>query len=103
MVIDLDQAAAYAQVFDESFRKPFPCVTRWFLTLANQPQFSSVWGPTELTTTALKFSMGIFFCRLKICILDSQCCACMTLLLWNCLSSIVCMGYKALHGLIQGQ
>ncbi len=30
------------QVFDEAFRKDFPCVTRWFQTCVHQPAFKAV-------------------------------------------------------------
>ena len=44
------------QVFDEAFRKPFPAVTRWYLTIANQPNVQSLTDATKLCSTALKFT-----------------------------------------------
>lgn len=35
-------------IFDAGFRKQFPCVVRWFLTLVNQPTFQSVVGDVPL-------------------------------------------------------
>jgi elongation factor 1-gamma len=41
-------------VFDASFRKNFPCVTRWFLTCVAQKEFSNVVGDTVLCTKAME-------------------------------------------------
>ena len=35
-------------VMDPEYRKSFPCVTRWFTTCVNQPQFMAVVGTVEL-------------------------------------------------------
>ena len=44
------------QVFDEAFRSEFPAVTRWFMTLANQPQFATIIGPVKLCETPRKYT-----------------------------------------------
>ena len=36
------------QVFDEAFRKDFPCVTRWFQTCVHQPPFKAVLHEVQL-------------------------------------------------------
>ena len=41
-------------IMDDPFRKPYPCVTRWFLTCVNQPEFSKVVGEVALCKKALK-------------------------------------------------
>jgi len=41
---------------DASFRSGFPAVTRWFVTLANQPNFSAVVGDVKLCETPRKFT-----------------------------------------------
>ena len=43
------------QVFDESFAKQFPAVTRWFMTLVHQPQFSKVMGDVEIPKQPMKY------------------------------------------------
>ena len=43
-------------ILDEPFRKPYPCVTRWFLTCVNQPEFMKVVGEVVLCKKALKAS-----------------------------------------------
>lgn len=35
-------------VMSPEYRKPFPCVTRWFTTCVNQPQFQAVVGTVQL-------------------------------------------------------
>lgn len=35
-------------VMDGDYRKSFPCVTRWFTTCVNQPQFQAVVGTVQL-------------------------------------------------------
>lgn len=35
-------------VLSPEYRKAFPCVTRWFTTCVNQPQFKAVIGTVEL-------------------------------------------------------
>lgn len=35
-------------VVSPEYRKAFPCVTRWFTTCVNQPQFKAVIGTVEL-------------------------------------------------------
>lgn len=35
-------------VMSPEYRKAFPCVTRWFTTCVNQPQFEAVIGTVEL-------------------------------------------------------
>ena len=44
-----------AQVFDESFAKEFPAVTRWFMTLVHQPQFAHVMGEVEMAKEPMKY------------------------------------------------
>ena len=48
--------AGRVQLFDEEFRKEFPCVQRWYLTLAHDAHFSAVWGKVQLCEQALKYS-----------------------------------------------
>ena len=43
------------QVFDESFAKEFPAVTRWFMTLVHQPQFAKVMGEVEMAKEPMKY------------------------------------------------
>ncbi len=43
------------QVFDESFAKDFPAVTRWFMTLVHQPQFDKVMGEVEMAKEPMKY------------------------------------------------
>ena len=43
-------------VFDDSFRKPYPCVERYFVTCVNQPEFKQVIGSFELCKTPIKFT-----------------------------------------------
>jgi len=38
----------YQRVLDSGFRKPFGNVSRWFLTVVNQPEFKGVSGETKL-------------------------------------------------------
>lgn len=42
------------QVFDPEFRKDFPNVTRWYLTLVHKPNFSAVFQQKDLTSTRQK-------------------------------------------------
>lgn len=44
------------QLFDEEFRKPFPNVTRYFMTLVNQPEFKKVLGDVSLAKEAAKYT-----------------------------------------------
>ncbi len=44
------------QLFDEAFRKDFPNVERWFLTLVNQPAFKNVMGEVVLAKETLKYT-----------------------------------------------
>ncbi len=44
-----------AQVFDGSFAKEFPAVTRWFMTLVHQPQFARVMGEVEMAKEPMKY------------------------------------------------
>ena len=44
------------QLFDEAFRKTYPHVTRWWLTLAHQPAFAAVLGEAKLCEQPLKFT-----------------------------------------------
>ena len=44
------------QLFDEEFRKEFPALLRWYLTLAHDSHFTAVWGKVQLCEQALKFS-----------------------------------------------
>lgn len=46
----------FKQVFDASFRADFPAVERWFVTLANQPNFKAVVGEVKLAETARKYA-----------------------------------------------
>lgn len=46
----------YTRLFDEAFRKDYPNVTRWFTTLAHQPQFNAVWGAVQLCSQPQKFT-----------------------------------------------
>lgn len=43
------------QLFDEAFRKDFPNVQRWFLTLVNQPEFKKVMGEVALAKETMKY------------------------------------------------
>ncbi|KAG0201324.1 Elongation factor 1-gamma [Mortierella sp. GBA30] len=43
-------------VFDASFRKDYPALTRWFTTIVNQPNFKAVAGDFTLCETALKYT-----------------------------------------------
>ncbi|EIE21308.1 glutathione S-transferase [Coccomyxa subellipsoidea C-169] len=45
----------YTKLFDEAFRKDFPNVQRWFLTLVNQPEFKKVMGEVALAKEALTY------------------------------------------------
>jgi len=44
----------YKMVFDPKFRKGFGNVTRWYLTVVNQPEFKAVIGEVELATKMLE-------------------------------------------------
>jgi elongation factor 1-gamma len=46
----------FKQVMDAPFRSAFPAVERWFVTLANQPNFSAVVGDVKLCETPRKFT-----------------------------------------------
>ncbi|KAF9962286.1 hypothetical protein BGZ72_008421 [Mortierella alpina] len=48
--------AGFKLVFDATFRKEIPAVTRWFTTVVNQPNFKAVAGDFTLCETALKFT-----------------------------------------------
>lgn len=41
-------------VFDAAFRKPYPCVERYFVTCVNQSEFKAVVGSFELCKTPMK-------------------------------------------------
>jgi len=41
-------------VFDAGFRKPYPCVERYFVTCVNQPEFKAVIGSFELCKESIK-------------------------------------------------
>ncbi|KAF9422049.1 hypothetical protein BGZ94_008684 [Podila epigama] len=43
-------------VFDATFRKEFPAVTRWFTTIVNQANFKAVAGDFTFCETPLKFT-----------------------------------------------
>ena len=45
-----------AQLFDEAYRKTYPHVTRWWLTLAHQPAFAAVLGEAKLCEQPMKFT-----------------------------------------------
>ena len=40
---------------DAGFRQPFPNVTRWFVTLVNQPEFKAVLGDVTLCSKMAQF------------------------------------------------
>ena len=44
------------QTMDASLRSEFPAVTRWFTTLAHQPNFSAVVGEVKLCEVPRKFT-----------------------------------------------
>ncbi|KAG0022822.1 hypothetical protein BGZ81_008373 [Podila clonocystis] len=46
----------YKLVFDATFRKEFPAVTRWFTTIINQANFKAVAGDFTFCETPLKFT-----------------------------------------------
>ncbi|CAL8463238.1 g2772 [Coccomyxa elongata] len=46
----------YTKLFDEAFRKDFPNVQRWFLTLVNQPAFKNVMGDVVLAKETMKYT-----------------------------------------------
>lgn len=46
----------YTRAFDAAFRAEFPHVTRWFQTLAHQPQFKKVTGDITLAAAAPKYT-----------------------------------------------
>ena len=43
------------QVFGPEMQKEFPCVTRYFVTLAHQPHFKAVVGDMALATEEQKY------------------------------------------------
>lgn len=45
----------YETVLDPSFRQPFTNVTRWFVTLVNQPEFKKVLGDVKLCEKMAEF------------------------------------------------
>ncbi|CAL5228071.1 g11139 [Coccomyxa viridis] len=45
----------HTKVFDGSFAKEFPAVTRWFMTLVHQPQFARVMGEVEMAKEPMKY------------------------------------------------
>lgn len=47
--------AGYTKLFDADYRKPFPNVTRWFLTVVNQPKVKAIVGEIALCTATLKY------------------------------------------------
>ncbi|KAK9836681.1 hypothetical protein WJX74_005908 [Apatococcus lobatus] len=44
---------AYAQLFDEAFRKQYTCVTRWYLTCVSQAPFQAVFKDASLCKTPI--------------------------------------------------
>lgn len=58
-------ANIFLQVLDPEFRKPFQNVTRWFLTLVNQPQFKTVIGDVTLASKMAQFDGMLSFKVLK--------------------------------------
>lgn len=44
------------QLFDEEFRKAFPNVTRYFMTVVNQPEFKKVMGEVSLAKETAKYT-----------------------------------------------
>jgi len=47
--------SVYRSLFDAERRKQFPNLTRWFVTIINQPNVKAVVGDFKLCTEALKF------------------------------------------------
>ncbi|MEY6333245.1 glutathione binding-like protein, partial [Salmonella enterica subsp. enterica serovar Corvallis] len=50
----------FKQVFEPSFRQPYPNVTRWFVTCINQPQFKAVLGEVKLCEKMAQFDAKKF-------------------------------------------
>ena len=52
----LTKSGCVVQVFSPEMRASFPNVTRYFVTLASQPELIAAVGKTELATAELKFT-----------------------------------------------
>lgn len=52
----LERQLLVPQLFDEEFRKPFPNVTRYFMTVVNQPEFKKVMGEVSLAKETAKYT-----------------------------------------------
>jgi elongation factor 1-gamma len=55
-----DILLAWQHVAEESYRKQFVNVNRWFLTVVNQPEFKKVAGEVKLCTKEAKFDAQLF-------------------------------------------
>lgn len=55
-----DLLLAFEHVADEQFRKQFPNVNRWFVTMVNQPEFKKVVADFKLCTKEAKFDAQLF-------------------------------------------
>ena len=55
---------AYKELFDAEFRAAFPNVTRWFLTVVNQPKFKGVVGEVALAKTMMVYDGMLSYDRL---------------------------------------
>ena len=55
-----DLLLAYLHVVDESFRKPYGNVNRWFLTVVNQTHFKKCVGEVKLCVKAVEFDAKKF-------------------------------------------
>lgn len=47
--------SGFKHLFDANYRKGIPNVTRWFMTLINQPEFAKVLGKVELCSKTLTY------------------------------------------------
>jgi elongation factor 1-gamma len=50
IVVGASLSNLYKSVLDPNFRKPFPNLNRWFVTVVNQPNFVKVLGEVQLAT-----------------------------------------------------
>lgn len=48
--------SGFRLVFDPTFRKEYPALTRWFSTIVNQPNVKAIAGDFVLCETAKKYS-----------------------------------------------
>ncbi|KRZ06281.1 Elongation factor 1-gamma [Trichinella zimbabwensis] len=60
IIMACDVLPAYQHVFDERIRKRFANVTRWFLTIINQPFFKKAIGDVPLCEKAAVFDEQLF-------------------------------------------